>query len=675
VRYVGEGFAVVVADDPYRLADAIERAVVEYEPLPAAASAGTALSTGAPLVHDDWPDNLAGRSFGAVGDVAAGFAEAEVIVEARLRFPRVAGMPMEARGVVAKQDEVTGVLSVWVSTQVPFEVRSAIAATLSIPEGRVRVLVPDVGGGFGVKGHVYAEDIIVPTVTRRLGRPLKWVETRREHFLTAAADRDQEHQARMGLRRDGKITALQTTFSKDHGSYTPLGEAMAQNTINHLPGPYRISALEAVGLNVVTHKTFAAAYRGAGRPEAAFVLERLLDQASRRLEMDPAELRRRNLIRPDEMPFQSGLTYRDGIPITYDRADFPAAFEKALALLDYEAWRTEQAGRWRSMRPIGIGLANYLEGTGLGPCEGADIRVDPSGRVFVHVGVSAQGQGHETTLAQICAHELGVPIEDVFVIGGDTDRVSYGFGTIASRAAAVAGPAVAQAAREVAHKARLVGGQLLECAAEDLVLADARVSVKGVPSKSVRLADVARAAVRSRALAVTSGPGLSACGFFYPATITWAFGAHACAVEVDLETAAVEVLKYAVVHDSGRPINPMVVEGQLLGGIAQGIGSALMEELIYDGQAQLLTGTFMDYSIPRAAEIPQIAMAHVNYASMLNPLGIKGVGESGIIAPTAAIANAVEDALVRGGVVDGNGQILVTTVPLTGRRVFDLLRA
>jgi CO/xanthine dehydrogenase Mo-binding subunit len=531
----------------------------------------------------------------------------------------------------------------------------------------VRVIVPEVGGGFGVKGHVYPEDILVPAVARLLGRPVKWTETRREHLMTAGADRDQEHRARLGVRRDGTIVGLETEFTRDHGVAPTLGEAITLNTINHLPGPYRVAHYRGVGLNVVTHKTFAAAYRGAGRPEAAFVLDRLLDRAARRLGMDPAELRRRNMIRPNEMPFASGLTYRDGAPIRYDPADYGAAFERMLQRLEYAAWRAKQARRREGPRPLGIGLSAYVEGTGIGPFEGADITVDPSGTVFVRIGVSAQGQGHETSLAQVCADQLGVGVDAVVVMGGDTQSVGYGMGTIASRVAAVAGPAVARAASEVAVKAKLVAGELLECAADDLVLAAGRVQVKGMPDRSVRLSEVARAAVRSRALSRTSGPGLSACAFFYPDSVTWAFGVQGVVVEVDVEACAVRLLRHVALHDCGVPINPMIVEGQLHGGMVQGIGSALLESLVHDEAGQLLTGTLMEYALPRAADVPPLEVDHLDFPSIVNPLGVKGVGESGIISPAAAIANAVEDALAPRGVEVGE-------VPLTGRRIFELLR-
>jgi aerobic carbon-monoxide dehydrogenase large subunit len=668
VRHVGEPVAVVVATSPYAAADGVERVAVAYEPLPAAVSPAAASAAGAPRVNETWPDNLASVTTGAKGQPAEALARAPVLVAARLAYPRVAGMPLETRGVLAAPDPIGGGLTVWTSTQVPFAVRSAIAPVVGLAEERIRVLVPDVGGGFGVKGHVYPEEILVAVVARRLGRPVKWVETRSEHCLTAAGDRDQVHEARIGLERDGHIIAIETAFTRDHGVAPTLGEAITLNTINHLPGPYHVPHYRGTGRNVLTHKTFAAAYRGAGRPEAAFVLDRLLDRAARTIGMDPAALRRLNLIRPEEMPVPTGLTYRDGAPITYDPADYPAAFDRLLATLDYEGWRARQATRRGGPRPIGIGLCAYVEGTGIGPFEGADIRVDPDGTVFVHLGVCAQGQGHETTLAQIAADELGVALESVAVVGGDTSLVGYGMGTIASRVAAVGGPAVQRSAAQVAHKARLVGAEMLECAPEDVVLAEGRVGVRGAPGRSLTLGQVARAAVRSRAVADAGGPGLSACAFFYPDTVTWAFGVLGVVLEVDLEACAISLLRLAAMHDCGRAINPVIVEGQLHGGIAQGLGSALGEALIYDDAGQLLTGSLMDYPMPRADEIPPLDVVHMDFPSVINPLGIKGVGESGVISPAAAVANAVEDALADYGVQ-------VDRPPLTSSAVFELLRA
>ena len=666
-RYAGELIAVVLADDAYSAADGVEAVVVDYEPLAAAVTVAEALAPNAPRVHEEWAGNECSKTIGGFGNPDAGFAGSDVVVEGRFRYPRVAGMPIEGRGVLAAPEATGPRLTVWSSTQVPYAVRAAVASVLSMAEQHVRVIVPEVGGGFGIKGHVYPEEILVPAVARHVRRPVRWIETRREHLLCAAADRDQQHQARLGLRADGTIVALETEFTRDHGAAPTLGEAITINTINHLPGPYRVPSYRGVGHNVVTHKTFAAAYRGAGRPEAAFVLDRLLDRAARRLHMDPAELRRRNMIRHHEMPFRSGLTYRDGVPITYDPSDYVAAFDRALERVGYAAWREEQKRRSDRRRPLGIGLCAYVEGTGLGPFEGADITVDPSsGAVFVNIGVSAQGQGHETSLAQICADRLGVTVDDVTIVGGDTQALGYGMGTIASRVAAVAGPAVARAALDVAARARLVAAELLECAADDLVLAGGRVHVRGAADRGVRLKDVARAAVRSQALSRASGPGLSACAYFYPGSVTWAFGAQAVVVEVEVETGVLRILRHVAIHDCGVPINPMIVEGQLHGGMAQGIGSALLESLVYDEAGQLLTGTLMDYALPRATDVPAFEVDHLDFPSIVNPLGIKGVGESGVIAPAAAIANAVEDALAPWGVQ-------VDEVPLTSGRIFELV--
>jgi carbon-monoxide dehydrogenase large subunit len=667
-RYAGELIAVVVATDAYRAADGVEAVVVDYEELAAAVTVAEARRPDAPRVHDEWPGNVCSTTTSGCGDAAAGFAGADVVVEGRFKYARVAGVPIEGRGVIAAPDPGGPGVTVWTSTQVPYAVRSAVAGVLEMSEKHVRVLAPDVGGGFGVKGHVYPEDILVPAVARHVGKPVKWIETRREHLLTSAPDRDQEHHARLGVRADGTIVALATEFTRDHGAAPTLGEAITMNTINHLPGPYRVPNYRGIGHNVVTHKTFAAAYRGAGRPEAAFVIDRLLDRAARRLQMDPAELRRRNMIRRDEMPFRSGLTYRDGVPITYDPADYVAAFDRALEHVGYAGWRKEQQRRLGSRQPLGLGLCAYVEGTGLGPFEGADITVDASsGAVFVHIGVSAQGQGHETSLAQICADRLGVTVDEITIVGGDTQAIGYGMGTIASRVASVAGPAVARAALDVAAKAKLVAADLLECAPDDLLLAGGRVHVKGAADRGVRLKDVARAAVRSTALSRTSGPGLSACAFFYPGSVTWAFGVQAIVIDVDVDTGALRVLRHVAMHDCGMPINPMIVEGQLHGGMAQGIGSALFEALEHDAAGQLLTGTLMDYALPRATDVPAFEVDHLDFPSIVNPLGIKGVGESGVIAPAAAIANAVEDALAPWGVQ-------VDEVPLTSRRIFELLQ-
>src|SRR5256712_1374533 len=428
VRYVGEPVAVVVAESAYRVADALELAQVGYEPLPALATVEAALAS-TTRVHDGWPDNAAVTVRGAVGDAERALATADVVVHERLRHPRLAAVPIETRGVLAYRDGDSGALVVWSSTQSPYRLRDIVAAALELPVENVRVRVPDVGGAFGPKGSVYPEEILVAAAALRLGRPVKWVETRRESFAGLGHDRAQSHEVRIGFARDGRIVAIDDRFFADVGAYPAEEAGLTANTVNHLPGPYRVAHYRNVGTNVVTNKTLNAAYRGAGRPEAVFVMERLMDLGARRLGLDPAEIRRRNLVRPDEMPYRPGLTYKDGVPIAYDPGDFPRALERALALLRYAEWRSRQRAQAGTSRRLGLGLACYAQGTGLGPYEGATVRVDPSGKVYVLIGVAAQGQGHATTLAQIAASELGAAFDDVIVSAGDTTLFPFGMGT------------------------------------------------------------------------------------------------------------------------------------------------------------------------------------------------------------------------------------------------------
>jgi carbon-monoxide dehydrogenase large subunit len=601
-----------------------------------------------------------------VGDVGTGLGQADVTLRERLRHPRLAAVFIEPRGALAHPDPESDGLVLWSSTQSPYRLRDVVAIALGVPAQRVLVRVPDVGGGFGPKGSVYPEEVLVALAARRLRRSVKWVEARREDFVASGHDREQVHEAHVGFARDGSIVAIDDRFRADVGAYPCEGDGLTLNTVNHLPGPYRVPHYRNLGESLVTNKTQNAAYRAAGRPEAVYVMERLMDIGARRLGLDPAEIRRRNLVRPEEMPYRPGLTYKDGAPIAYDPADFPAAFERALALFDYKRWRERQAARAGTAKRVGIGLACYAQGTGLGPYEGATVRVDPSGKVYVFIGVVAQGQGHATTLAQICAAELGVPVDDVSVVAGDTRLFATGMGTGGSRVTANAGPAVARTARAVRVKAQRVAAELLECAPDDVVIEAGRAHVTGVPDRTIPLGRLAHVAIRSKSLRDTAEPGLHACAFYYPDTVTWAFGTQAAAVEVDVETCVIRLLAYVAVHDPGRAINPMIVEGQLHGGAAQGIGAGLMEELVYDEGGQLLTGSLMDYAIPKADQLPAIEVALLEHASRINDLGIKGVGESGAIPGAAAIANAVEDAVADLGV-------RVREVPVTPARLFAVL--
>jgi aerobic carbon-monoxide dehydrogenase large subunit len=667
VRYVGEPVAVVVADDPYRLSDAMEAVVVDYDPLPPVMTPDAA-ARGPHRVHAAWPDNAAVVVRGTVGDAERAFPSADLVVEEELRHPRITAVPIEPRGVLAFRDPESGHLVVWSSTQNPYLVRDVVAVTLGLPAEGVRVLAPDVGGGFGPKGSVYHEELLVPAVALRLGRPVKWVEGRREHFAATGHDREQVHSARIAFRRDGTIVAIENAFKADVGAYPVEGTGLTLNTVNHLPGPYRVPNYRSVGTSYVTNKTQNAAYRGAGRPEAVFVMERLIDIGARRLGLDPIEVRRKNMVQPGEMPYRPGITYKDGVTVSYDPGDFPAGLDRALELIRHGELRARQRTQASTRRRIGIGVACYVQGSGIGPYEGAQVRVNPSGQVFVTIGVAAQGQGHQTTLAQICAGELGVRLDDVHIVAGDTQLFAIGMGTGGSRVAANAGPAVARTTREVRVRAQQVAAELLECAPDDVRIEEGRAFVAGVPGRFVTLGRVAHAAIRSKALRKTGEPGLQHCGYFYPDTVTWAFGTQAAAVEVDLETCAIEILAYSVVHDSGRAINPVIVEGQLQGGAAQGIGAGLWEELVYDDSGQLVTGSLMDYGLPKADQLPMLPVARTDHPSVVNELGIKGVGESGAIPGAAAIANAVEDAVADLGVT-------IREVPVTSARLFALLEA
>jgi aerobic carbon-monoxide dehydrogenase large subunit len=668
VRYAGEPVAVVVAETPALLADALALVSVEYELLPPLVGAETARASGERL-HEAWPDNVGVEVHDAVGDVDQALARKDVvIVRERFRHPRLAGVPMETRGVMAEHDRESGVLTVWASIQGPYNQRDVIARVLDLPAEQVRVLVPDVGGAFGPKGQVYADEVLVAVAARRLGRPVKWIEGRREDFMSTGHDRAQAHDATIAFTRDGAIAAIENRFLADVGAYPMAGNGLTANTLNHLPGPYRVPNYRARGESVVTNTMFNAAYRAAGRPEANFVMERLMDLGARRLGIDPADIRRRNLIRASEMPYRPGLTYKDGVPVAYDPGDYIAAFERLLRVFDYEHWRKRQVTTAGSPRPVGVGVACYAQGTGLGPFEGATVRVDPQGKVYVIIGVAAQGQGHTTTLAQIAAGALGADLDDVIVRGGDTSLTPYGMGTGGSRVIANAGPAVARAAAEVRERAALVAADLFECAPQDVRIEGSRAFVAGVPDRALPLGRLAQAAVRSKTLARSGEPGLNACTWFYPDTVTWAFGGQACAVEVDVETCEVRLLRHIVLHDPGRAINPAIVEGQLQGGAVQAIGTALMEEVVYDDQGQMLSGSLMDYAIPKAADLPSLEVVLDEHPSVVNPLGVKGVGESGCIAGASAVVNAVEDALAARGVV-------VRELPITPARLFALLHA
>ena len=665
VRYVGEAVAIVLADSAYAAADGAQAVEIEYEPLPVASDTEKAVSA-KPPIHD-WPDNTTLPVGAHYGDVDKAWAQCDIVVSEKMRHPRIAGAYIEARGALAYHDVDTDALTIWSSTQNPYSLRDSLGAVLELPAEQIRVMVPDVGGGFGPKGSIYPEEMLVAAAALKTGKPVKWISGRGEDLVTSGHDRDQVHEAKIGFKRDGTIVAVEDSFLADVGAYPIEGEGLTLNTVNHFCAPYRVAHFRSQGKSVVTNKTLNGAYRGAGRPEANFVMERLMDVGARKLGIDPADLRRKNLVRPDQMPYKPGLIYKDGTPIAYDPADFPGSFDRALSELGYDEWRKRQKAHRTGSHRLGIGVSCYAQGSGLGPYEGATVRVDPSGKVYVFIGVTAQGQGHATTLAQIAAQELGANFEDVIVQAGDTTLFPFGMGTGGSRVMANSGPAVAQTAREVKQKAQAVAAELLEAAPQDIRIERGEAFVTGVPNRSVPLGRLALVAVKSKALKPTGEPGLNACTYFYPATVTWAFGAQAAVVDVDVESCRVRLLAYAVVHDPGRAINPAIVEGQLQGGAVQGLAAGLLEELVYDEGGQLLTGTFMDYCIPKADDVPWLPVALTEHRSVINPLGVKGVGESGAIPGAAAIVNAVEDALAEFGV-------MLHEAPATPARIWQALR-
>ena len=663
VRYVGEPVAAIVAHDRYVAEDVARSVIVDYESLPVVTDPREALAADAPLLHPDWGTNIAGSFRILKGDPSTAFEEADHIVRIEVSMPRQTGTPIEARGVLARPG-ADGAITVWSSTQAPHWLRDALVVSLDEPSDRIRVVAPDVGGGFGTKSMVYPEELLLPALARWLGRAVRWTDTRSENFLASVQSRGQVHALELALGPDGTFLALRDRYLVDGGASNVEGLVVPYNTAAHLQGPYRIPALDVECTIVLTNKQPLSAYRGAGRQEAAFAIERVIDQAARALGIGAVELRRRNTLRLDEMPYDSGITYRDGSPLIMDGGDFIGCLDAAVAAIgqagqSQPASRPEADGRLR-----GVGVATYIEGTGIGPAEWADVLVEPSGAITVTVGLPSQGQGHATIFAQIAADELGVPIERIRVVAGDTASIPVAGGTIASRTAVVVGNAVARAAAAVRELALDRGSELLEAARRDVRLSDGAVSVVGSPGSAVSLESVASS------MAVDGGeapsPGLRATEMFLPPMVTFSNGVHAALVAVDPEVGDVRVERYVVAHDCGRVINPRILEGQIIGGVVQGLGGALYEELIHSDDGQLLNGTFMDYGLPRSTDVPDIAVVHLETPSTRNPLGVKGAGEAGTIAVPAAIAAAVEDALRDYGVT-------VTTVPLTPERVVDLI--
>ncbi len=673
VKHVGEPVAVVAAESRYQAEDALESIEVEYEVLEPVTNGEAALEAGAPLLHEGSDSNLSASFTQTVGDIDKAFREADLIVRQTFEFGRLSGQPMETRGVVARWERVKlgETLTMWDSTQSPHIVRRVLADMFHIPQHSIRVVASDVGGGFGIKNRLYAEEFLAPFIARLLRRPARWVEDRREDLLSTYQARQQIHHLEVAARSDGTILGIRNRFTADVGAYSPFGLVVPFNSATTLPGPYKLPAYKAEMRAAYTNKPAMAPYRAAGRPPAVFDVERAMDLVARKLELDPAEVRLRNFVKPGEFPYRTDLVERDGGDIVYDSGDYPECLRKALDLVDASGFRQEQAAARKQGRWLGLGLGCYVESTGRGPFEGATVRVDSAGRVVVATGAAPQGQSHETTLAQICADRLGVAFEDVTVITGDTDAINLGVGTYASRTAVVAGNAVSGAALAVRDKALKAAGQLLEASPDDLDLEAGEIRVRGVPDRSVSLARVAQVLTAPPpAFTFPPGlePGLEATNYFHPSGATYANGVHAATVEVDADTGQVKVLRYVVAHDCGTVINPVVVDGQCVGGVAQGLGNALYEEMLYDDAGQPLTTSYMDYLVPTAMEVPDVALAHVETRSPLNPEGIKGAGEGGTMPVPATIANAIDDALAPLGVV-------VDRVPLSPGRLREMIAA
>ena len=647
-RHVGEALAIIVAETRHQAEDAAELVMLDLDELPAVVDPEAALKPGSPIVHERFNTNLIGEFSVGRGDAAGAMARSPHRLKRRFYHHRYAAVPMETRGVLADYDRRTDAMTIWSSTQVVHWVRREAAALLGMPEARVRCIAPDVGGGFGGKGHVYPEDMLVTFLARQLGRPVRWIEGRSEHLQSATHSRDQLHDIEVGFDDDGRIVALTDTYIVDCGAWNPIGSAVAYNTAVHLTGPYKIENYAARGRVVVSNKVPNAPYRGAGRPEACFAMERTIDLVARTLGLEPAEVRRRNMIPAVEMPYAVGMPYRDGEPIVYDSGDYPSALQKALdAIGGVEAFRARQDEARKEGRHLGLGIGFYIEGTGVGPFESAFVRVDPTGKIFISGGAAPQGQGMETIFAQITADLWKVRPEDVVVSLADTASIAIGFGTMASRSTVTLSGALHHASERLREKVFAIAANILECAPADLELRDGGVGVVGVPGTNLSLARIARAATPGWTNERPPGidAGLEETYYWQPPTVTWSYAVHVAVVEVDAETGRVRLDDYAVAHDCGNVVNPMLVEGQIHGGAVQGLGGILCEAITYDSNGQLLSGSLMDYAMPIAADMPNIKIVHQHSPSPLNPLGVKGVGEGGAVAPPAAVANAVCDAL------------------------------
>jgi len=675
VRYVGDAVAVVVAESPQQAADAVELIEVDYDPLPVTVDPEHAVKPGAPQLHAEAPNNVAFHWTVAGGDVDAAFAKADVVVRDRIIQQRLIPNAMEPRGALANYLPATGELTLWNTTQNPHIVRFIMSLVCGIPEDRLRVIAPEVGGGFGSKIPQIQGDFITVFCSMKLGRPVKWIESRSENYQSTTHGRDHVQDVEMAATKDGRILGLRCTVWAGMGGYLSTA-APGIPTILHglmLSGPYQLGAVKEDVYGVYTNTTPVEAYRGAGRPEATFMLERVVDLLADELKMDPAELRKKNLI----PPFDNGHDVVTGLK--YDSGNYPAALDKALGHIDYAGLRKQQAELRKKGRYIGVGVGMYVEICGIGPSqvagavgfqgglwESAIVRFHPSGKAHVFIGSSPHGQGEETTFAQVVADELGVSVNDVKVVHGDTETTPMGWGTYGSRTTAISGAALAVATRKIKEKAKLLTSHLLEAAVEDIEYANGKFFVRGFPDKHKTIQDIALMANVAWNMPQGMEPGLEASTFYDPPNFVFPFGAHIAVVEVDPETGHVNLTRYVAVDDCGHQINPMIVEGQVHGGVVQGIGQALWEHAVYADNGQLLTGSLSDYAIPRADMLPDIEVLSTVTPSPHQPLGVKGIGEAGTIVSTCTVYNAVIDALEPFGVKSIH-------MPMTPERVFNAM--
>ena len=669
VRHAGEAVVMVIAESRYLAEDALEEIFVEFEPLDAVVDLESSLTEDAPLVHDDLGHNVGARVVQTKGAWSEAEAEADLVISRRFHYDRGTAAAMENRGIVASWDDKSQRLTIWDTTQAPIAIRNGLAAMLGLSEHQVHVIAPFIGGGFGPKIMMfYPEEVLLAWAALQLGRPLKWIEDREENFYATTQERGQVHDVSIAFKHDGTILGVKDVFLHDAGAYAPYGLTVPICSQCTLLGPYVVPHYHSAFTSVFTNKPIVTPFRGAGRQHGVFVMERLLDIAAKELTIDRLEIRRRNFIPPDQFPYSNEIMFQDFTPLTYDSGNYEPALDRAMELIGYEEFtREEQPRRESAGERVGIAVVNYVEGTGIGPYEGAKVTVEASGKVSVATGVGTQGQGHYTSFAQVVAEQLSVAVSDIHVVTGDTDLFYWGAGTFASRGAVVAGNAMHAAAAKVRAKILKLAGENLEAAEEDLELIDGRVQVNGVPQTSISLGQLAAEANPMRG-AVKPGtePGLEATEYFGPERGATASGVHAMILKVDPETFLLEIEKYVVVHDCGKVINPLILEGQIQGGVAQGIGNAFYEQLHFDDNGALQNASLMDYLLPTASDVPNILSDHLETPSPLNPLGVKGAGEAGAIPVGALFAQALDNAF-------RDIDLEVREIPLSPNRLFELV--